>query len=103
MIESYLRPIYILRDRGRGKIIKSLGMSRISRPKIQKVGLHIVAATGGRTLQSKRGKPKRIVRQRNKTKHTRRRRAGPRRNALVCVLNKRVYFWYNKKSYVILT
>lgn len=50
--------------------------------------MYIFAATSGRTLQSKRGKPKRTVRQRNKTKPTKRRRTGPRvvnkrRNALV--------------------
>lgn len=91
MIESHLRPIYILCNIGWRKTIKLLGMPRISRPKIQEVGMYIVAATGRRTLQSKRGKPKRIVRQRNKTKQTRRRKTGPRRNALVWVLYTRVY------------
>lgn len=67
----------------------------------QTESLHIVAATGGRTLQSKRGKPKGIVRQRNKIKHITRRRAGSRNNALVCVLNKGVYFLAQYKNHMI--
>lgn len=95
IIESYLRPIYILRDRGWRKTIKLLGMPRLSRLHIQEFGRYLFAANGGRTLQSKRGKPKGTARQRNKAKHTKRRGTvarvvNKRRNALVWVLYTRV-------------
>lgn len=66
-------------------------MPRLSRLHIQEFGRYLFAANGGRTLQSKRGKPKGTARQRNKAKHTKRRRTvarvvNKRRNALVGIL-----------------
>lgn len=39
MSELYLRPIYILRDRGRQKTNKFIDMRKISKPQIQGVGM----------------------------------------------------------------